>query len=239
MKSRKTVDLSERFNKRWMGYAVAAGAAGVGMLTVAQPAKADIIYTPGGPVGNCFMYYTQTICDYSLSVANNGINNFLFSATQTFRGGFVYGGHVVVNAYPGNGMEVGPLDKGAVIGHGDPFGNYAILALGFKAYGTPGTYTGPWWNVSNRFLGLDVTIDGQTYFGWAELSIPVSHHTPSLDIEGYAYNNVAGQPIEAGQTTSTPEPGTLGLLALGSLGLGFWRRRKAVGSQQQAVGSET
>jgi hypothetical protein len=50
-------------------------------------------------------------------------------------------------------------------------------------------------------------------------------------LTGYAYDTVAGQSILAGQT-GTPEPGTLGLLALGSQGLGFWRRRKAVGSQQ-------
>ena len=45
MKSRKTVELGERINKRWLGYAAAAGAAGVGMLASVQPAQADIIYT--------------------------------------------------------------------------------------------------------------------------------------------------------------------------------------------------
>jgi hypothetical protein len=46
MKSRKPVELGERINKRWLGYAAAAGAAGVGMLATAQAAHADIIYTP-------------------------------------------------------------------------------------------------------------------------------------------------------------------------------------------------
>src|SRR5215469_10353745 len=45
MKSRKPVELGERINKRWLGYA-AAGAAGLGMLATVQPAQADIIYTP-------------------------------------------------------------------------------------------------------------------------------------------------------------------------------------------------
>jgi len=42
---------------------------------------------------------------------------------------------------------------------------------------------------------------------------------------GFAYDTVAEEPIVAGQGL-TPEPGTLGLLALGSLGLGLWRRKK-------------
>jgi hypothetical protein len=49
----------------------------------------------------------------------------------------------------------------------------------------------------------------------------------TANINEYAYDTVANQSIFAGQTTaSTPEPGTLGLLALGSLGFGFWRKRK-------------
>jgi len=57
-------------------------------------------------------------------------------------------------------------------------------------------------------------------------------------LTGYAYDTVAGQSLTAGQGQA-PEPGTVGLLALGSLGLGFWRRRKAVSSGQQAVGTES
>ena len=55
---------------------------------------------------------------------------------------------------------------------------------------------------------------------------PVLVHPNGLGgvVTGYAYDTIANQPIAAGQT-STPEPGTLGLLALGSLGLGFWRRK--------------
>ena len=50
-------------------------------------------------------------------------------------------------------------------------------------------------------------------------------------LTGYAHDTVARLSIDAGHTSATPEPGTLGLLTLGSLGLGFWRR-KTVGSQQ-------
>ena len=43
-------------------------------------------------------------------------------------------------------------------------------------------------------------------------------------LTGYAYDTVADQAVTAGEG-QTPKPGTLDLLALGSLGLGFWRRR--------------
>ena len=74
----------------------------------------------------------------------------------------------------------------------------------------------------NAFLGLEFEVGASAYFGWAEFSAGL------LDaaLEGYAYNSVPGQGLYAGQTTSAPEPGTLGLLALGALGLGFWRRGK-------------
>jgi hypothetical protein len=82
-------------------------------------------------------------------------------------------------------------------------------------------YYGSWINV-DRFLGLEFQINGSTHFGWAEFNVSFLQAT----LGGYAYDTVAGQGLLAGQT-SVPEPGTLGLLALGSLGLGFWRRRKA------------
>src|SRR5215472_4024803 len=76
MKSRKPVELGERINKRWLGYA-AAGAAGVGMLATVQPAQADIIYTSSNtPLG------TATI-DFG-----SGLADFEFSNASHFDGGF-------------------------------------------------------------------------------------------------------------------------------------------------------
>jgi hypothetical protein len=75
------------------------------------------------------------------------------------------------------------------------------------------------------------------HYGWASIDVHEAITTGSVSYQevvgGYAYNTVPGQSILAGQgITPTPEPGTLGLLAIGSLGLGLWRRRKAVGSEQ-------
>ncbi|HEV2115487.1 MAG TPA: PEP-CTERM sorting domain-containing protein [Terriglobales bacterium] len=98
-----------------------------------------------------------------------------------------------------------------------------------------GTSNGSWeaYFQTAGFLGLSFSIDGQNRYAWAYLSVVQDHSSGGYDgtLISYAYDTVAGQPLAAGQG-AVPEPGTLGLLALGSLGLAFWRRRKAVASQQ-------
>ena len=87
-------------------------------------------------------------------------------------------------------------------------------------------------------------IKGQTHYGWARLSVeyqPPSQITATLT--GYAYETIPGkaiiagatkgpddgaQPVPATHTSSTPEPATLGMLALGAPGLSIWRREEPV-----------
>jgi PEP-CTERM motif len=229
MKSRKSVAFNERFNKSWLGYAAAAGATGVGMLATAQLAPADIIYTPAN-------ISLQTFGPTFLDVNNDGIVDFRFFGTitgGTGPRGFYSTRLLRASAYGLNGFK-GPLNRGAVIGAADSFAKSGGMATSqrlhlFSGAGTLTYRQGPWADVLG-YLGLEFQIDGQTHFGWAELD--VNFESGDGSILGYAYDTVAEQSLEAGQTSSTPEPGTLGLLALGSLGLGFWRRRKAVGSQQ-------
>src|SRR5215472_11083127 len=103
MKLRKPVELGERINKRWLGYA-AAGAAGVGLLAAPPAATADIIYTSSNtPLG------TATI-DFG-----SGLADFEFFNASHFSG--VYGGFL--RAYRvGSGIgflsDGNPLGKGAV-----------------------------------------------------------------------------------------------------------------------------
>jgi hypothetical protein len=88
---------------------------------------------------------------------------------------------------------------------------------------------GPWEVGGTGYVGFLFGPAGDVHYGWASVDVTLVSNDSSVSYEvgvvGYAYNTVPNQPILAGQTSAVPEPGTLGLLALGSLGLGFWRRK--------------
>jgi hypothetical protein len=104
---------------------------------------------------------------------------------------------------------------------------------------------GRWRNVTNRYIGARFQVNGQFHYGWARLNVRVvSKNSCEIvaTLTGYAYETVPNRPIIAGKTqsadakrpahaslkTNTPEPATLGVLALGSPGLSIWRREESV-----------
>jgi len=80
--------------------------------------------------------------------------------------------------------------------------------------------------VSQGFVGFS-NISGD--LGWLQVKVTISGGFPTqLELIGWAYNDVAGAPIDAGQTGATPEPGTLALslLAFGAAGILALRKRR-------------
>lgn len=247
-KNRSPISLNQGLDHKLLSYAAAASAAGVGMMALAQPSQAEVIYTPA----NQTVSANQTA---AIDLNHDGITDFTVSnrfytinarggAFPTQTGGMRVAGllhvipqtlnRVLINAGSYNasalraGRKVGPKNQFVA---GARYMEYCIST-------TTGNYLragGQWNDVKNRYVGLQFSLAGQVHFGWARLS--VSHAKGSCDmtavLTGYAYETVAGKPIAAGQTTGTEEvssdklpAATLGMLAQGSQGLEAWRRRE-------------
>jgi hypothetical protein len=117
-----------------------------------------------------------------------------------------------------------------------PGGMFFPVGLAANVAATNGSViSGPFPNVGIRFLGLKFNIDGQAHYGWAALNVKArAHdHIPDLRVTllGYAYETVADRGLRAGEgapqfyeSKADPQPGTLGVLALGATALNLWRR---------------
>ncbi len=228
-KEKKTTEpsaLPESLNKRIAVYALAATAAGVGMLALAPPAEASIIVdTTPISIG------VNTRSSNYLTI--NGNHVLTFFDTLNTAPSFASGDIGAVVAKRSDGFLRSPLAEGASIGPGRQFVGTASLAsnhlntiLNLHVTG------GPWANKTG-YLGFEFKCQSGTgtCFGWAKLKVTASTAKGETGfISSFAYDTVAGQAIDAGQTSSATvaEPGeaTLMLLGLGALGLAEFRRRR-------------
>lgn len=63
--------------------------------------------------------------------------------------------------------------------------------------------SGPWANVSGKYLALKIQVGTDFYYGWIKLGVSIASYSVSITIMEYAYNSVANQPILAGQVSTT------------------------------------
>jgi hypothetical protein len=137
------------------------------------------------------------------------------------------------------------LPAGKLIGPGEAFaGGYRTMAkctyrISFtnsnSFYHT--IQQGPWLKVSPGYLGLKFKVNGKIHYGWARFT---NMGCFGGTLTGYAYETIPGKAIIAGATkgpsdpepttslnTPTPEPATLGALAMGAPGLSIRRRKES------------
>jgi hypothetical protein len=113
-----------------------------------------------------------------------------------------------------------PLAGSANIGAGRAFlGEFNLGSV------NPGqSAVGPWVGATNAFLGMTVNVGQDFHFGWVRLSVDENLGIVFQDLAIESEPNVS---IAAG-AGAVPEPGSLGLLALGAAGLAAWRKRRGV-----------
>jgi hypothetical protein len=212
-------------------YALAASAAGVGVLALAQPTEGKIIYTKA--------HKTIGLKDtLHLDLNHDGIADFdlknvrrlatysswdRLSAIPARRKNAVWG-HTMWRAY------ASALSAGSWVGPKGQFLPGAGMMASTSANGgrdhPESIGNGPWANVTNRYLGLKFVIKGKIHFGWARLNVRCNNTQVTAILTGYAYETIANKPILTGRehgvaepdvsTLISSSPATLGWLARGS-----------------------
>jgi hypothetical protein len=211
-RKRSVARLSRNLEKNLLAYAAAATG---GLAAFAQPANAEIIYTPSNiPIAEPFDGGSMTQFD----INNDGVSDFAFSNYSYFSHGLGAAYLKISPDITGNEI-VGVLVKGqkevsaAAMSAGvtlDSAANFQSaprgLVLGGVFLGSTGeSHQGGFLNVETAYLGLKFLVNGQVHFGWARIKFisPGSYATAS--IAGYAYESVPNQPIVVGKTSGTAE----------------------------------
>jgi hypothetical protein len=224
-----------------------ASVAGVGLVALAQPSEAKIVYT--------FAHRVIPFGDvYQLDLNHDGVPDFTLQQQQQNRGhsstyrvlsaipanGALLMGHVshvqtltatVASALP-SGVQVGPRESSS------PMHLWSSCENAYICLGT-------WLNVSNRYLGLKFTINGQVHYGWARFNVKVLHHggayrttlsLPAMPTRQFQTSRSSlAKPKDRKMTMTSlnrmhllsmpaRQTATLGVLALGAPALSIWRR---------------
>ena len=191
------------FHRRLNSYALAASAAGVSFLALAQPSEAKIVYTRTHHV-------IADAGSYKLDLNHDGVidlsfQNMFRTVTCTTDGACSYVEQLVTRLAANN--EVVYNVFGAVaMKAGMRIGPKRAFHPGLEMMATIGTHSsrgpgGSWINVKNRYLGIKFEINRETHYGWARLSVQVQlPFTLTATLTGYAYETVPNKSIVAGQT---------------------------------------
>jgi hypothetical protein len=242
---RKTATLPKSIHQQLNMYALVASAAGVSLLALAQPAEAEIVYTPA----NRPFPHNKTVF---LDLNKDGTNDFKFMLHSSHHtGGFFYSLRVEGSG-PSNeiwfaGTSAGRLEcaaalpKGIAVGPGHPF-RQGYLQMFFAASGdnNPDGLHCPWVAAKTQpYLPVRFSIAGAVHYGWVRFTAGIQRAT----LTGYAYETIPNKPIITGRTKGPDDssmekpnasvaapscgPSTLGLLAMGAPGLSIWRREES------------
>lgn len=198
------------------------------------------------PVNSAIVYSGKLFIQgpvFNIDLNNDGRNDFDLTITR-WAGG---------NGFSQNGIDIGmnhcmrfintyldpalfgdrfpgtkaPLEYGTLISATAPNGrlwasisNDAMMWTEYNMLTT--TYSGEWHNI-DKYLGFELTVDSNRFYGWAHLSTDSYNNIKLID---YAYENVPDTAILAG-AASVPIPSALLLVASSFVGLTMIQRKRS------------
>lgn len=217
--AKKTV-LPENMDRGLRLYSVAAVAASVSALALAQPAEGEIIIK-----NKTIPIHPNTLV--SLDLNGDGVDDFRIFLSQytidmySFNNLLVFPSARGADAVIGADYSASALLRGAKIGPGDRFiPTYAGYGIPIEesflctqncgqksGYSFDQGLLGRWaGGQPNRFIGVRFKINGKTHYGWVRMTVTVKHkgngHGPtgsfSATITEYGYESVPNKACGAG-----------------------------------------
>jgi hypothetical protein len=168
-------------------YAIAASAAGVGMLVGSQTAEGKIIYTKTRHVIEPNQTYHvdldhDRVADFSIQ-HTSGCQDWCWSHlfASAIAGNAVLGKIATHRAAQPLAYALAP---GAGISRKGPFSGIVMASYNC------GEVYGQWTDVTNRHLGLRFKINGKTHYGWARFNVRVQIPRIYPTLTGYAYETI-------------------------------------------------
>lgn len=212
VESTPTISSGPKSLKRRAAYSLAAGAA-----ACAATSSADAAVQYSG-VQNISIL--SGVSAYELNLDGDSYNdiklkNYIFSGGKYQGATVIFGPGQLVGFSAGNAY-VSALNLGAPI-NSSTIGPSFFGSMAYGALNPNAQFN----NVTNRYLGLSFPSGANLYYGW--IRVDVNNAAGTFVIKDWAYQATSRQGILAGEV---PEPGTLGLLAAGGLGVAALRRRR-------------
>ena len=204
--------------KRWAAYA-AAGVAATCLGT--QTAEADITHVVvGSPDGD----WTADD-DFYFNLEGSASLNFFHPGNAALLGVFNGGFQGSVAGFLGGGPSSTSFAYLSNLASGENISTLDFLASTFAFAADGNGFPNSEFVETSGIAAFRFDIGNGTQFGWVRLTANGDAPINSYVIEEYAFGD-AGDAVATGQITAVPEPTSLGLLALGAIGVMASRRRK-------------